>query len=173
MGKRFTCHKSSEGRAEAQAVVSKDHIMFYLIDPATGTVIEKAHDLEGKAVAHKLLIFPGGKGSSVVQADGLYQLNLKENAPAAMIIEHPETVLVSSAIIMEVPMVDRVEPEFYETGKDGDRIVAVSYTHLDVYKRQVQKTGHPHRGKPCVFRQKDSGAGTVHSTAQFCTEDTF
>ena len=40
MGKRFTCHKISEGRAEAQAVVSKDHIMFYLIDPATGTVIE-------------------------------------------------------------------------------------------------------------------------------------
>ena len=40
-----------------------------------------------------------------------------------MIIEHPETVLVSSAIIMEVPMVDRVEPEFYETVKDGDRIV--------------------------------------------------
>ena len=26
-----------------------------------------------------MLIFPGGKGSSVVQADGLYQLNLKEN----------------------------------------------------------------------------------------------
>ena len=59
----------------------------------------------------------------MVQADGLYQLNQKENSPAAMIIEHPETVLVSSAIIMEVPMVDRVEPAFYQTVKDGDRIV--------------------------------------------------
>ena len=107
MGKKFKCHKISEGRAEAQAIISKDHIMFYLIDPVTGTVIEKAHDLEGRSVAHKVLIFPGGKGSSVVQADGLYQLNQKENSPAAMIIEHPETVLVSSAIIMEVPMVDR------------------------------------------------------------------
>ena len=123
MGKKFNCQKISEGRAEAQAIISKDHIMFYLIDPATGTVIEKAHDLEGRSVAHKVLIFPGGKGSSVVQADGLYQLNQKENSPAAMIIEHPETVLVSSAIIMEVPMVDRVEPAFYQTVKDGDRIV--------------------------------------------------
>lgn len=123
MGKVFQCHKISEGRAEAEAVVSKDNIMFYLIDPATGKVIEKAHDLEGKSVSHKVLIFPGGKGSSVVQADGLYQLNQKDNSPAAMIIQHPETVLVSSAIIMEIPMVDRVDPAFYEEVKDGDRIL--------------------------------------------------
>lgn len=123
MGRVFKCHKISEGKATAEAVVSKDHIMFYLIEPATGKVIEKAHDLEGKSVAHKVLIFPGGKGSSVVQADGLYQLNQKQNSPAAMIIQHPETVLVSSAIIMEIPMVDRVEQEFYEIVKDGDRIL--------------------------------------------------
>lgn len=43
--------------------------------------------------------------------------------PAAMIIQHPETVLVSSAIIMEIPMVDKVEPEFYEILKEGDRIL--------------------------------------------------
>ena len=41
MGKVFQCHKISEGRAEAEAVVSKDNIMFYLIDPATGKVIER------------------------------------------------------------------------------------------------------------------------------------
>ena len=123
MVKVFQCHKISEGRAEAEAVVSKDNIMFYLIDPATGKVIEKAHDLEGKSVSHKVLIFPGGKGSSVVQADGLYQLNQKNNSPAAMIIQYPETVLVSSAIIMEIPMVDRVDPAFYEEVKDGDRIL--------------------------------------------------
>ena len=89
MGKVFQCHKISEGRAEAEAVVSKDNIMFYLIDPATGKVIEKAHDLEGKSVSHKVLIFPGGKGSSVVQADGLYQLNQKKNSPAACTTELP------------------------------------------------------------------------------------
>ena len=71
MGKKFKCHKISEGCVEAQAVISKDNIMFYLINPETGVVIENAHDLEGKSVANKVLIFPGGKGSSVVQADGL------------------------------------------------------------------------------------------------------
>ncbi len=120
--KVFHCHKISEGVVEGEAIVSNDNIMFYLIDPKTGTVIEPAHDLEGKSVAQKILIFPSGKGSSVVQADGIYQLNMQGNAPKAMILQHPETVLVSSAIIMEVPMVDKVDPEFYNVVKDGDRI---------------------------------------------------
>lgn len=118
----FRCHKISEGVVEGEAVVSKDDVMFYLIEPKTGTVIESGHDLEGKSIAKKILIFPSGKGSSVVQADGIYQLNLQGNAPKAMIIQHPETVLVSSAIIMEVPMVDKVDPEFYNVVKDGDKI---------------------------------------------------
>lgn len=116
----FKCHKISEGVVEGEAIISKDNIMFYLIDPLTGTVIEPAHDLEGKSMANKILIFPSGKGSSVVQADGLYQLNSRGNAPKAMIIRYPETVLVSSAIIMEVPMVDKVEERFYDIVKDGD-----------------------------------------------------
>ena len=120
--KQYQCHKISEGCAEAEAIVSKDLIMFYLMNPQTGEVIEKAHDLEGKTIAKKVLIFPGGKGSSVVQADGLFQLNQYENMPAAMVVQYPETVLVSSAIIMEVPMVDKVDPQFYEDVKDGDRI---------------------------------------------------
>lgn len=34
----------------------------------------------------------------------------------------PDTVLVSTAIIMEIPMVDRVEDEFYSTVRTGDQI---------------------------------------------------
>lgn len=123
MAKRFSCHKISEGRAQAQAIVSGDRIMFYQIVPDTGVVMEKAHALEGKSIARKILIFPGGKGSSVVQADGLYQLNMHGNMPAAMIIQYPEPVLVSSAIIMEVPLVDKLDPAFYEAVKDGDTVV--------------------------------------------------
>lgn len=120
--RKFSCHKISEGVVEGEVIISNDDIMFYLIDPSTGTVIEPAHSLEGKSIANKILIFPSGKGSSVVQADGLYQLNMKGNCPKGMIIKYPETVLVSGAIIMEVPMVDKVEDEFYEAIKDGDRI---------------------------------------------------
>lgn len=120
--KIFSCHKISEGVGENEVIISKDEIMFYLVRPDTGVVFEKAHDLEGRSVAGKVIIFPGGKGSSVVQSDGLYQLMMKGKQPAAMIIENVETVLAAGAIIMEIPMVDKVDPEFYQTVKDGDRV---------------------------------------------------
>lgn len=118
----FRCHKISEGVAEGEVILSQDDMMFYLVRPETGMVFEKSHSLEGKSVANKIVVFPSGKGSSVVQSDGLYQLKMKGNQPLAMIIQHPETVLVAGAIIMEIPMVDRVDPEFYTIVKDGDRI---------------------------------------------------
>lgn len=120
--KIFKCHKISEGCIEGEVIISKDDVMFYLIKPETGEVIEPEHDLENKIISNKILIFPSGKGSSVVQADGLYQLKMKNNAPKAMIIQRPETVLVASAIIMEIPMVDKVEEEFYKIVKNGDKI---------------------------------------------------
>lgn len=120
--KIYSCHKISEGVAEGEALISTDDIMFYLIDPSTGVVIEKGHSLEGKSISGKVLIFPGGKGSSVVQADGLYQLLIKNNAPKALVIQNPDTVLVASAIIMETPMVDRVDEGFYKAVKDGDMV---------------------------------------------------
>ena len=120
--KTFSCHKISEGVGESEVIISRDEIMFYMVRPDTGVVFEKAHDLEGRSLAKKVVIFPGGKGSSVVQSDGLYQLLMKGNQPAAMIIENVETVLAAGAIIMEIPMVDRVDPEFYQVVKDGDRV---------------------------------------------------
>ena len=120
--KIFKCHKISEGCIEGEVIISKDDVMFYLIKPETGEVIEPEHDLENKIISNKILIFPSGKGSSVVQADGLYQLKMKNNAPKDMIIQRPETVLVASAIIMEIQMVDKVEEEFYKIVKNGDRI---------------------------------------------------
>ncbi|MGO1580897.1 MAG: aconitase X swivel domain-containing protein [Peptoniphilaceae bacterium] len=122
MKKVFKCHKISEGCVEAEVTISKDDIMFYLIDPDNGIMLEPAHDLKGRTMSKKILVFPSGKGSSVVQADGLFQLMKKNNHPSGMIVERAETVLVSSAIVFEIPMVDKVDSEFYETIKEGDKI---------------------------------------------------
>jgi predicted aconitase with swiveling domain len=116
------CRKISEGRAQGEVIISKDSVCFYLVEPETGVVVEKNHDIEGKSIAGKILVMPSGKGSSVVQADGLYKLAQNNMAPKAMIIEHADTVLVSGAIVMEVPMVHKVEKAFYELIKDGDEI---------------------------------------------------
>ena len=122
MENKFSCREISRGVIEGEVLCSDDQILFYHTDPATGIVLEHGHALNGISVNDKILIFPSGKGSSVVQMDGLYKLELHHAAPLGFIVQEPDTVLVSSAIIMELPMVDRVDPVFYETVRNGDRI---------------------------------------------------
>jgi hypothetical protein len=56
---KLTGRKIFKGKAEGKALVTKDGISFYGgIDPATGIVVEKGHELEGKSVAGKILVFP-------------------------------------------------------------------------------------------------------------------
>ena len=122
MGKRFACHKISEGCATAEVIKTKERIMFYQVRPEDGMMDEKDHEIRGKIIAKKVLIFPGGKGSSVVQQDGLYHLDRFGNMPSALIVTDPDPVLVAAAIIMEIPMVDRIDQEFYDLVKDGDQV---------------------------------------------------
>ena len=42
--------------------------------------------------------------------------------PAALIVQDPDPVQVAGAIIMEIPMVDRLPQEFYDTVKNGDKL---------------------------------------------------
>ena len=114
------CRKISEGKVDGEVIVSKDSVCFYLVEPETGVVVEKNHDIEGRSIAGKILVMPSGKGSSVVQADGLFKLAKNDKAPKAMIIEHADTVLITGAIIMEIHMVHKVEAKFYKTVIDGD-----------------------------------------------------
>lgn len=114
------CHKIVGGYGEGEALVSHEPICFYLTDPKTGIVRERNHELEGKNLANKVLVFPSGKGSSVVQVDGLFKLASNNVAPKAMIVKDVETVLVVSAVIAKVPLVDRLEEDPFEIIHAGD-----------------------------------------------------
>ena len=95
------------GNAQGEAVISSEE-SFFTYRPATGRITEHGHCLEGQSIAGKILGFPGGKGSSVVQADGLYKLEQSGMQPAGLIVQNLDTVLVSAAVIMEIPMVCEV-----------------------------------------------------------------
>lgn len=116
------CHKIIGGYGEGEALVSHEPICFYLTDPMTGTVREKSHELIGKSLANKVLVFPSGKASSVVQIDGLFKLAQHSVAPKAMIVKDVETVLVVSAFIVKVPLVDKLEKDPFEIIQTGDFI---------------------------------------------------
>ena len=53
MSKVYKCHKISDGCVEAEVTISKDDIMFYLIRPEDGVMIEPSHDLEGRTMSQK------------------------------------------------------------------------------------------------------------------------
>jgi predicted aconitase with swiveling domain len=114
------CHKLAKGYGEGEALVSKDPICFYLVEPKTGVVRERGHQLEGKSVAGKVLVFPTGKASSAVQMDGLVKLLINKNAPKAMIVTDVEPVLLGSAVLTKIPLVDRLERSSFEAIRSGD-----------------------------------------------------
>jgi predicted aconitase with swiveling domain len=116
------CHKIVGGYGEGEALVSHEPICFYLTDPRTGTVREKTHELAGKNLAGKVLVFPSGKASSVVQIDGLFKLASHNLAPRAMIVKDVETVLIVSAVLARVPLVDRLEEDPFEAIHTGDLV---------------------------------------------------
>jgi len=114
------CHKIIGGYGEGEALISHEPICFYLTDPKTGIVREKSHGLAGKNLGGKVLVFPSGKASSVVQIDGLFKLASHNVAPKAMIVKDVETVLVVSAFLVKVPLVDRLEKDPFEVIHTGD-----------------------------------------------------
>ena len=118
--KRYRCRSIVKGSGEGEAIVSREAMCFYLCDPETGTVIEKNHPLQGRSIAGKVLVLQSGKGSSVVQVDGFYQLAVKTPLPVAIVVRETEPVLVSSAVVVGEPMVDRVEADPFEIIRDGD-----------------------------------------------------
>ena len=106
----------SLGKARGVAIVSKAPVSFYGgIDPKTGVVIEKGHELEGKNVKDKILVFPSGKGSTV----GSYVIyGLKKNgvAPKAIINKETETIVATGVILAGIPCVDQIDIEKLNTG---------------------------------------------------------
>ena len=119
---RLKCHKIVGGYGEGEALVSHEPICFYLTDPKTGIVREKTHELAGMNLANKVLVFPSGKASSVVQIDGLFKLASHGLAPKAMIVKDVETVLIVSAVLAKVPLVDRLEKDPFEAIHTRDTV---------------------------------------------------
>lgn len=105
-----------KGKAEGEALVTSMPISFYGgVDPNTGVVIEKGHELNGISVKGKVLVFPQGKGSTVGSYT-LYRLKKNGVAPAAMINKETETVVAVGAIISEIPFVDKIDIGKIKTG---------------------------------------------------------
>jgi hypothetical protein len=114
-----------KGQASGEALVTGMGISFFGgVDPQSGVVVERGHELEGQSISGKVLVFPTGKGSTVGSYT-LYRLKMAGKAPAAIVNEECETITAVGCIIAEIPCVDQIPIDELASGRrvavDGER----------------------------------------------------
>lgn len=120
------------GSAQGQALVTSQAISFFGgIDPETGVVVERGHELEGQCITNKVLVFPTGKGSTVGSYT-LFRLKHNGHAPLAILNAECETITAVGCIIAEIVCVDQLPIQQILPGStvkiDGELVSVVSPT---------------------------------------------
>ncbi len=118
----------SNGIVEAEAVVSQQPFGFWQgIDPQTGVVIDRRHDLSGESIKGKAFVFPYGRGST--GTPGIFLEAVRNNvAPAAIINLKSEPMIIVCALLAEefygnkIPVVDDLDEDPIKTIRTGDRV---------------------------------------------------
>jgi uncharacterized protein len=118
----------THGKTKGEAIVSKSPFGFYgAVDPGTGIVSDKRHELYGKNISGKILVFPEGRGSTA-GAIAILELARCGTLPAAMINRITEPILATGAILAEkfynviVPVVDSLEKDPVNEISEGDKV---------------------------------------------------
>lgn len=107
--RRIKGRSISQGTATGKALITRQKISFLgAVDPVTGIIVDKALDIYGESITDRVLIFPGGKGSTV-GSYVIYQLKKHGKSPMAMITRSAGTIVAVGAIIAEIPVVDSLE----------------------------------------------------------------
>jgi predicted aconitase with swiveling domain len=113
-------HKVAKGKAEGEALVTRDAIAFFGgVNTETGVVTDNGHEIDGVCVTGKVLLFPQEKGSAGASFQ-MYEMMVCQTQPAAIINIRAGSTVAVGAIVSNIPMMDRVEPDPYESIQTGD-----------------------------------------------------
>ena len=107
------------GEAQGEAIVY-DGLFSFLgdLDIPTGKVPARGHKLEGQSLVGKIFVVVSGKGSTAGPMIA-YAAMKKGNIPAGMICIQAEPAVALSAIMTDIPMVDRLEVNPLEAIRSG------------------------------------------------------
>ena len=96
------------------------------LDPATGTIPDRRHELCGKCMTGRVFVLPCGKGSSTASAI-LAESIRNDTAPAAIIMARTDPIIALGAIVADemygktVPVVVLPQDDYDEIA-DGDEV---------------------------------------------------
>lgn len=113
------------GIGKGEAIVSSTPFGFFGgVNPTTGIVIDKWHELFGQSISGKIFIYPEGRGSTVGAAIML-ELARSGFAPAAIINVNVETITAAGGLLAkkfydtDIPIVDGISMEDLRSIKQG------------------------------------------------------
>jgi uncharacterized protein len=110
-----------KGKAKGTVLCAENPVNFLGgVDKMTGRIRDENHDLFGKSVGGKILVFPKGIGSSV-GAYTIYSLKYNKCAPLAIICLKADITTASGCAISNIPLVV-AEKKDYESLKDGQEV---------------------------------------------------
>jgi len=117
-----------DGVVKGEAIVSSQPFGFFGgVNPLTGEIIDKRHELFGQNIKGKVFIYPEGRGSTVGAAIML-ELARTGCAPTAIVNIEIETITAAGGLLakkfynMDIPMVDQLQENPMELVKTGDII---------------------------------------------------
>ena len=100
------------GKVTGSILKSKKPINFLgTVDKKSGIISDKNHDLYGKSIKDKILVFPSGVGSSV-GAYTIYSIKSNNSAPLAMICQKADLTVATGCALANIPLITINEDEF-------------------------------------------------------------
>jgi len=112
------------GSAQGSALVSKQPLSFWGgLNPRTGEIIDRRHELSGVTVTGQVFVFPQGRGSSTSSATLLETIRTGV-APAAIINLRVDPILALGSIVSDelyhkpLPIVVLSEKDFFSIKQD-------------------------------------------------------
>ena len=127
-----------QGIAQGEALVTSQPISFLGgVDPETGVIIEKGHEIEGSNVTKKILIFPNGKGSTVGSYT-LFAMAKNGTKPNGIINHKTEPIIAAGCAIAKIPLIDNPEIDPIKKIDTGDFVRINSSDGIIKFKKKDQ-----------------------------------
>lgn len=116
------CRKISRGQAQGKVIISSDPLSFLGgVDPQTGDITDRQHELYQQNISDQILVIPSGKGSTV-GSYVIYQMAKNKTAPLAIVALEAEPIIATGAIMASIPMVDQPEENVLKILKKGNQV---------------------------------------------------
>lgn len=128
------------GTSQGRLLSTQHPISFWgCVDPSTGNISDKRHDLYGESVSDRVLAFPFGKGSSTGSLMVLELLRL-DLAPAAIVNIRTEPLLATGPVVGKhfygktFPIVNVAESDFHllKTGVCAEIVSREQNSHIRI-----------------------------------------